>query len=266
MLLSLLAVATLVLLAVVGEIPHPLPAGRHLAHRNLDSCIEIRPAFENILETIYVVSFDCSCTSNMVSCTSKRVCCGDFCGVINQSAAYSSSGYPISETSCLTYDSDEVGLLNGKTRCFDFDYCSSGTSICGCDARIDSSFCNNCSICRDFPFYLPEGAEIAVTDCNNIPGGELTSYQCSDIDTWEELERIANRHCKEDDDSGLSTGAIVGIVAAVLAGIVLIVGVAVWLCKMKQAPNVPSKQNLQVQHVVKKTVVSPTQGALAYEA
>ena len=63
---------------------------------------------------------------------------------------------------------------------------------------------------------------MATTDCSNVDGGDVLSYECSDVDEMEEMMDLAlscANPSKPDSSSGASVGAIVG---GVIGGIVAI--------------------------------------------
>lgn len=157
-------------------------------------CSLVAPFVETFLSELYGVGFDCDCSSTTVSCSSKgETCCDETCFTIQQSAVFSSSGTPVSETSCTTFTGDSVlgePTLAGSRRCIEAQYC--GMKLCSCAATLDGNDCAACSICEDLP-VAPE-LQLTTADCSNIAGGEAISFQCEDFDTIEVRHFVASRH------------------------------------------------------------------------
>lgn len=160
-------------------------------------CSQAIPAAESILSDVYGVGFDCTCSGGTIACQSKgETCCGDTCMTIQETLVYSYYGDPVSETACVTFTGDSVlgePLLAGATRCVTAEYC--GYSVCSCNATLQSTPCDACHVCGDVPGDTSGLLEYMATDCSNVAGGDVFSFECEDFDTIEEIEEFAFTNC-----------------------------------------------------------------------
>ena len=212
-----------------------------------------------------------------VKCTVDTLCCGSICGNLEQKMHFDSSFTPQKESSCVHYSSDSSHGLSGKKRCTYFDYNAYG-SVSDCRSTFRSQSCKSCTMCGS---NIP-GTQIpmATTDCSNIDGGDVLSYECSDVDEMEEMMDLAlscANPSKPDSSSGASVGAIVGGVIGGIVAIALIAGLILFHCRrqgtvststphlppIKQSEPIPSADApvAMVQPITPQPAVVPPMGA-----
>ena len=160
--------------------------------RKLASCYDVVMAAEQLMDQISGNTASCSSISSAyfcsVKCTVDTLCCGSICGNLEQKMHFDSSFTPQKESSCVHYSSDSSHGLSGKKRCTYFDYNAYG-SVSDCRSTFRSQSCKSCTMCGS---NIP-GTQIpmATTDCSNIDGGDVLSYECSDVDEMEEMMDLA---------------------------------------------------------------------------
>ena len=200
-----------------------------IRRRGLQSCSDLMPALQTVLNTLYGASnIECSCNSDgssSYSCSSDgEICCEGNCFLFTDSGTFEdnfSSLTPLTEDVCFKYTNGTAfsGLI-GSTRCVNSTYCSDGATVCSCTTSIDNEQCDSCTVCDSFA-WAP-GVQLAVQNCSNIPAAQNISFQCSQIDTPAELEAISRQldlgTCSSA--STMTTDALVMVGAAVFGVLV----------------------------------------------
>jgi hypothetical protein len=216
------ALKNLFALAVSGT-PSDLDSAVHFVQdqhhqRNLlrgrVECSKTKGKVEAVFKQSTGVDFDCSCNNSgdggaHLTCTGENSCRGNLCGHAEQTLDYSAEGHRFRQKTCFAHESG-AGALNGRTRCTEATFFNDGvnTTMCSCEANIDSVPCNGCEVCRDLP--LAPGIQVGTPDCSNIAGGDFNSYDCEELETFTEeeiMEAVAQVNYNEADDRDAYTTA-----------------------------------------------------------
>jgi hypothetical protein len=149
------------------------------------SCSLILSATKAIYSNALGVESNCTCdsvanTEYNVTCNSaKAVCCGETCGTVETTLRIGNDYgkmRPVSDSNCVNYTSGLSG-----TRCSRSIYCSSGTSVCGCNITLNNKQCQSCTPCSP-PDKPLSDLMLATYDCSNLPDAEdVVATECESI-------------------------------------------------------------------------------------